>query len=54
MVADHPGKTELYFQITDHEHSTNLLLRSTSKTIHLDRELIQYIEGNDKLSYKVN
>ena len=54
IVADHPGKTELYFRITDHKHATNLLLRSTTKTVSLDRELLHYIEASDKLSYTVN
>jgi DNA polymerase-3 subunit alpha len=54
LVSDSPGKTELYFQIVDHEHNTSLLLRSSSKAIALDRPLIQYIESNEALSYKVN
>ena len=54
LVADRPGKTELYFQIVDREHNTNLLLRSSSKTIALDRALLQYIESNSRMSYHVN
>ena len=54
LVSESPGKTELYFQIVDHEHNTSLLLRSSSKAIALDRPLIQYIESNEALSYKVN
>ena len=54
MVNDSPGKTELYFHIVDHEHNSNLLLRSATKTINLKRDLLQYIEANDKLSYHIN
>ena len=54
LVADRPGKTELYFQIVDREHNANLLLRSSSKAITLDRSLLQYIESNSHMSYRVN
>ena len=54
MVNDSPGKTELYFNIVDHEHKSNLLLRSTTKKIDLKRNLLQYIEASDKLSYHIN
>ena len=54
LVVDRPGKTELYFQIVDREHNANLLLRSSSKAITLDRSLLQYIESNSHMSYRVN
>ena len=54
LVAERPGKTELYLQIVDRAHNTNLLLRSSSKTISLDRALLQYIESNEDMSYLVN
>jgi DNA polymerase-3 subunit alpha len=54
LVAERPGKTELYLQIVDRAHNTNLLLRSSSKTISLDRALLQYIESNEDMSYQVN
>ncbi|MCR5131757.1 MAG: DNA polymerase III subunit alpha [Prevotella sp.] len=54
IVNDNPGKTELYFQIIDREHNTNLLLRSGSKNISIDRALLQYIEANERMGYKVN
>ena len=54
MVNDSPGKTELYFNIIDHEHNSNLLLRSSTKKIDVKRNLLQYIESNDKLTYYIN
>ncbi len=54
LVTERPGKTELYFQIVDREHNANLLLRSSSKAITLDRSLLQYIESNSHMSYRVN
>ncbi len=54
LIAERPGKTELYFRVLDHEHKTSLLLRSSSKTITLDRMLLQYIEENQHMDYKVN
>ena len=54
MVNDSPGRTELFFNIIDREHKSNLLLRSTTKKIDLKRNLLQYIESSDKLSYHIN
>ncbi len=54
MVNDSPGRTELFFNIIDREHKSNLLLRSTTKKIDLKRNLLQYIESSDKLSYQIN
>jgi DNA polymerase-3 subunit alpha len=54
MVNDSPGRTELFFNIFDREHKSNLLLRSTTKKIDLKRNLLQYIESSDKLSYHIN
>ena len=54
LISDSPGHTELYVQILDREHNTNLLLRSTSRTISLSRDLIRFIEQHPRLGYQVN
>ncbi len=54
MVADKPGKTQLYIQIVDNEHNTSMLLRSRTKVIDVSKELVNYVDGNDKMSYHVN
>ena len=54
MIADCPGKTELFFQIVDKEHNSNILLRSKAKSIYLKHDLVSYIECHDGMTYQVN
>ena len=54
MVNESPGKTQLFFHIVDRKNHSKILLRSNTKTINLSRELLQYVESNDKLTYYIN
>ena len=54
MVSASPGRTELYFQINDRQRNSNLLLRSRNNNINLQKDLIQYIDANPDMSYRVN
>ena len=54
MIAECPGKTQLFFQIIDKEHNTNILLHSKTKYIYLKNDLVSYIECHDGMSYHVN
>lgn len=49
-----PGNTELYFQILDPEGQMPLKLRSRTKKITVQRSLIEFIQENDALSYRIN
>ncbi len=53
-IGDKAGKTELYFNIKDEENNTNVLLRSTSRQIEVSKELVDFVERHEKLSYSVN
>ena len=53
-VTENPGKTQLFFQINDHEHNTSLSLKAHGNSIDLNRKLVQYINMRDDLSYFVN
>ena len=53
-MGDKPGKTELYFNIKDDENNTNILLKSSARPIEVSKELVNYVDQNDKLSYSVN
>ena len=54
LIAASPGKTQIYFLLHDAAGKNHVLLRSASKTIDVRRELIDYIEQTDALSYKIN
>ena len=44
LIAAHPGKTKLFFQLHDLTGKNHVLLKSTTKMIDVKSELIQYIE----------
>ena len=54
MVVDSPGKTQLYFNIKDEENNSNILLHARSGGIEVKRQLVQYVEENEDMSYKLN
>ena len=53
-MGDKPGKTELYFNIKDDENNTNILLKSSARPIEVSKELVNYVDQHEKLSYSVN
>ncbi len=54
LISSCPGNTQLYFLLHDSTGKQHVLLRSTSKTVDVRNDLIQYIEHTDALSYKIN
>lgn len=54
MITESPGHTEFFLQIIDREHNDHLMLRSGSHQINLNREILQYVESNEALSYHIN
>ena len=54
LIAETPGKTSLYFQLLDSRSKKHVLLKSKSRTIDIRSRLINYIEQNEALDYKIN
>jgi DNA polymerase-3 subunit alpha len=54
LIAAHPGKTKLFFQLHDLTGKNHVLLQSTTKMVDVKSELIQYIEHSPALDYKIN
>ena len=54
MVTDCPGRTELYFNVSDEQTSTNILLHARGCHIEVRKQLLQYITDNESMSYSVN
>lgn len=54
IVAEHPGKTKLFFQLRDSSGKHHVLLRSQTKTIDVKNQLIDYIEQHPALDYHIN
>ena len=53
LIEENEGKTELYFQIVDHEHSSNIELRS-DKSVNVNLKLIEFIESVEGMDYHIN
>lgn len=54
IVADSPGHTDLYFNINDEESQTNVLLHSHNNRIEVNKELVQYVDSREEMSYSIN
>lgn len=53
-IDRNPGNTELYIQIYDDDHENNVMLRSKKKKISVQRRLVDYLNENPSLNYKIN
>ena len=54
IVSEHPGKTKLFFQLRDSLGKHHVLLRSNNIGVDVRHQLIDYIERNEALDYKIN
>ena len=54
LVAEHPGKTKVFFQLRDSTGKHHVLLRSMTRFIDVKLQLIDYIERTEALDYKIN
>ena len=53
-IAEHPGNTQLYFQLRDSLGKNHVLLHSKSKKVDVKHQLIDFIDANPALDYKIN
>ncbi len=54
LVAEHPGKTKVFFQLRDSTGKHHVLLRSMTRFVDVKHQLIDYIEHTESLDYKIN
>jgi DNA polymerase-3 subunit alpha len=54
IIAEHPGRTKLFFQLRDSAGKNHVLLRSQTRMIDVKNQLIEYIEQNPALDYQIN
>ncbi|MGN0280829.1 MAG: DNA polymerase III subunit alpha [Prevotella sp.] len=54
LIEETPGKTQLFFQLRDSQGKKHVLLKSKSRMVDVRSRLINYIEQNDALEYKIN
>ena len=53
-VDKNPGKVDLYFQIYDDDHETNVMLTSRKKKISVQRKIIDFLSDKPSINYKIN
>ena len=54
LVAECPGNTRLYFQLRDSTGKHRVLLRSQTRTVDVRQQIIDFIDQNPALDYKIN
>ena len=54
IIREMPGKTKLFFQLRDSKGKYHVLLRSQSYMVDVRHTLLDYINANDGLDYKIN
>lgn len=54
ILANHPGKTAVYFQIHDKDTHSVVLLRAKDMMIDIPKELIHLIDSNADMNYHIN
>jgi DNA polymerase-3 subunit alpha len=54
LVNSSPGKAQLYFQILDSVDHCHVAMRSRDKQLNVDRKLLQFIDSQPGLSYRIN
>lgn len=54
LIDENPGKTKLFFQLSDSTGKHHVLLRSRSRMLDVRHTLIDYIEQHEGMEYKIN
>ena len=54
IITENPGKTQLFFQLRDSQGKKHVLLKSQSRTVDVRSQLINYLDQQEALEYKIN
>ena len=54
IIAESPGKTKLFFQLRDSQGKHHVLMQSKKNLVDVRHTLIDFIEQNEALDYKIN
>ena len=54
IIDESPGKTKLFFQLRDSQGKHHVLLQSKNKTLDVRHTLIDYIDSQESMDYKIN
>ena len=48
------GQTEVYFQVIDHTKQVSLLLQTRTFKLNVERSLLDFLDSENALEYKIN
>ncbi len=54
LIKNNPGQSLLYFRVIDGEHHVSLNLFSQSIRLNVTKELVDFLETNDNIDFKIN
>ena len=54
LIQENEGPTDVYFNVIDSTQQMHVLLQSKKCRMSVGRELIDFLDGNDALEYKIN
>ena len=54
LIDENPGNTKLFFQLRDSSGKKHVLLRSGNKKVDVRHTLIDFIESQEAMDYKIN
>ncbi|MDL2208232.1 DNA polymerase III subunit alpha [Parabacteroides sp. OttesenSCG-928-O15] len=54
LIKNNPGNSLLYFKMIDGEHNVTLDLFSKNIRLNVSRELIDFLENNENIDFKIN
>ena len=53
-VKENPGNADLYIQIYDDDHISNVMLKAKKKKITVQRKIIDFLNEDSSINYKIN
>ena len=54
LIDENPGNTKLFFQLRDSSGKKHVLLRSGNKRVDVRHTLIDFIDSQESMDYKIN
>jgi len=54
LIDESPGQTKIFFQLATPGGKQQVLLRSSRRTVDLKPSLLQYVEQQEGMNYRIN
>ena len=54
LIKNNPGHSLLYFKVVDGEHNISLNLFSQNIRLNVTRELVDFLQENENIDFKIN